>query len=546
DTVFHPAELNPLFDQMLSGWGPTTVTINNMKAYAANRRDAVLAQIPLTLTVTHALGSSNGVLYTTSPNVGFSGASHAIHTRRVLVNGVAAAWSAWEARWTHTASLAPGINRVLFQSLDSNNVEIERVTLDVWYNDGANQLITQNIGGDTAWTAAGGPYEIANDITINSGATLTIQAGTTVYLGAGADITVANGGRLIAEGTDTTRIRFARTPGSAGSWGSITINGGPASPETRITYAHIEGNGATAIRCEDGTAFLDHLTFGTLSQRYIDVDRASFVISECVFPTPTAGVEMIHGAGGIKAGGRGIFVRNFFGRPSGYNDTVDFTGGNRPQPIVQFIDNVFIGTDDDILDLDGTDAWVEGNIFMHAHRNGASPDSSSAVSGGNDSGQTSEITIVGNLFYDCDQVANAKQGNFYTLINNTIVHQTHTGGIDTDGAVVILADDGTAEGAGFWIEGNIIYDAEKLVRNQVASVVTFTNNLMQLPWTGPGGGNSSADPLLKHVPQMSVTTAFTSWQDAQLMREWFSLRADSPAHGTGPNGLDQGGVIPIG
>ena len=44
------------------------------------------------------------------------------------------------------------------------------------------------------------------------------------------------------------------------------------------------------------------------------------------------------------------------------------------QPIVQFIENVFVGSSDDLIDLDGTDAWVEGNLFLHVHKNG-SPDS---------------------------------------------------------------------------------------------------------------------------------------------------------------------------
>lgn len=545
DTVFHPSQLNPLFDQLLSGWGPTTLTINDMKNFAAARRQAVLSQIPLTLTVTHSLGSVNGFPYTTSPSVNLSGTSHAIDTRKVLVNGVLAGWSPWEGRWSHLATMQPGVNRLLIQTLNSNDVEVARATLDVLYDDGANQTAGGNIASDTVWIAANGPYQVASDINIASGATLTIQPGTTVYLDAGADIVVANGGRLIAQGADTARIRFMRTPGSSGAWGSITINGSASSPETRIAYAHIEGNGSTAIRVEDGTAFLDHLTFGTLNQRFIDVDRASFVISECVFPAVTAGLEMVHGTGGIKAGGRGIFVRNFFGRTTGYNDAVDFTGGNRPQPIVHFVNNVFMGSDDDLLDLDGTDAWVEGNIFLHAHRNG-SPDSASAVSGGNDSGQTSEITIVGNIFYDCDQAANAKQGNFYTMINNTVVHQTHIGSQDPETAVIILADDGTTEAAGFYLEGNIIYDAEKLVRNQTAAVVTFTNNLMQLPWSGPGGNNSTNDPLLKYIPQLSETTGFTSWEQAQILKDWFSLRTGSPARGTGPNGLDKGGIVPIG
>jgi len=240
---------------------------------------------------------------------------------------------------------------------------------------------------------------------------------------------VANGGRLLAEGTDAARIFFARNPGAAGNWGGITINGGPASPETRIAFAHFDRNGDTAVHANDGTLWLENLTFGNPAVQYVSLDRSSFVVRDCVFPTSTAGFEPVHGSGGIKAGGRGIFVRNFWGRTQGYNDSVDFTGGNRPGPIVQFFDNVFMGSDDDILDLDSTDAWVEGNIFMHVHRNG-SPDSASAISGGADNADTSEVTIVGNHFYDVDQLANAKQGNFYTIINNTLVRQTIEGSED--------------------------------------------------------------------------------------------------------------------
>ena len=252
----------------------------------------------------------------------------------------------------------------------------------------------------------------------------------------------------------------------------------------------------------------------------------------------------MHGTGGIKAGGHGIVAHNFFGQTIGYNDVIDFTGCNRPSPIIHFIDNVFSGASDDMLDLDGTDAWVEGNIFLHAHKNG-SPDSSSAVSGGNDSGNTSEVTIIGNIFYDCDQAATAKQGNFYTMINNTIVHQTHQGGLDTDGAVVNLADDGTTEGLGFYLEGNIIYDVEKLTRNLTAAQVTFTNNLLSLPWQGAGANNSTADPLFTHVPVLSETVV-ASWQDAQVFRDWLNLRPASPAIHSGPNFQNKGGVIPIG
>lgn len=546
ETVFTPAEISSTFDQMLSGWGngPTLNTINAMKNHAINRRANVIAQIPLTLTVTNNLPITSGYAFTTTPSVTLFGSSHAIDTRKVLVNGFEAARSPWEARWTNNVTLRPGINRVLVQSLNSNDVEFARATIDIWFDDGTLESVSGNLNADTVWTAAAGPYQITSALTVGSGTTLTIQPGTTVYLSAGASLTVANGGRLIAEGTDIARIRFARVPG-AGNWGSIVVNGSTGSPETRIAYAHIEGNNSAAVRALGGTLFLDHVSFGNTAVRYLDLDAASFVVQDSYFPSSTAAFEPIHGSSGVRADGRALFLRNFVGRTLGYNDSIDFTGGNRPGPIIQVIDNVFTGSDDDILDFDSTDAWVEGNVFMHVHRNG-SPDSASAISGGADNADTSQITAIGNIFYDVDQAANAKQGNFYTFINNTIVSQNRVGSQDLESGVITMADEGTALGLGFYLEGNIILQAESLVRTQGVAQVTFTNNLIHelegTPWSGPGGNNFDADPLLRYVPQLAETTNFNSFEAAQVMWQWFSLQPGSPAAGIGPNGRDLGAV----
>ena len=220
------------------------------------------------------------------------------------------------------------------------------------------------------------------------------------------------------------------------------------------------------------------------------------------------------------------------------------TGPN--QPIIQYYNNVFVGASDDILDLDGTDAWIEGNIFLHAHKNG-SPDTSSAISGGNyDFGasggvRTSEITIIGNLFFDCDQAATAKQGNFFTLLNNTIVHTTKTGGEDFASGVVNVRDTtpvadrlwpGFLSGRQYHF-GTPSNSSATTTRLKPRSRSTTTS----CPCPGPGRARitSLPDPLLKYIPQVSETY-FTNWQAAQVMRDWFSLLPGSPARGTGPNG----------
>ena len=100
---------------------------------------------------------------------------------------------------------------------------------------------------------------------------------------------------------------------------------------------------------------------------------------------------------------------------------------------------------------------------------------------------------------------------------------------------------------GFYMEGNIIVDTTELVRNYdpAQTTVTFNNNIVSAPWSGPGTNNLLNDPLLKHIPELSETV-FTNWQQAQILRDWFSLQPGSPARGTGPNGRDMGGVIPLG
>ncbi len=541
ETVFAPETFATLVDRTLAGLAPDALR-TALKDFAAARRDFVRSQIPLTLAVTNlGLPATNGLYFTTAASVTLEGTANALLTRTVRLADTPATWTAWTGGWRAVAvPLRPGFNRLRLEALDAAGAVVETASVDVWSASSPGRSLSGTLTTDQTWTAAEGPYRLTGTLTIPAGVTLTIAPGTSVALAGGANLVVADGGRLLAEGTAEAPIYFTRPPGSTAAWGGVVINGSVGSPESRLVHAHFEGNGNTAVHAVGGTVFLDHVTFGTTDRQYLSLDGASFVVQHCEFPSATAAFELVHGTGGIKAGGRGLFHRNFFGRTQGYNDVVDFTGGNRPdQPIVQFLGNVFLGTSDDHLDLDGTDGWVEGNIFLHAHKNG-SPDSSSGVSGGSNSGRTSEITVVNNLFFDCDQAATAKQGNFYVLLHNTIVRQTHQGGLDTDGGVINLADEGTSSGAGFYLEGNLVFDAEKLVRNPApAATVTFTRNLLPQPWDGPGGDNLLADPLLRHVPRLEETE-FTSWADAQVMWNWLAPLPGSPARGTGAHGQDLG------
>jgi hypothetical protein len=444
---------------------------------------------------------------------------------------------------THVLSIV-GLNE---EATSSDFIQIADLAAESPPTNGISGAIAE----DTTWRAADSPIIIAGDVTVNVGVTLTIEPGVHVLFNSNRSLII--NGRLLAEGDPTNRLLFSRSPSNAGRWGGIVINGSVGSPESHLSHAHIEFNNVEAIRVTTGSALLEHLTFGSNDRRYVLLQGASFIVRECHFPSAAAGVkyEFVRGENGIRSGGHGIIARNFFGEPFGYSDVIDFSGGSRPGPILHIINNVFAGATDDGCDIDGTDAWVEGNIFQHVHRRGDTPDTGAAVSGGERSGATSEITVIGNIFYDCDNAATAKQGNFFTFLNNTIVRTTNEGGIDFDSGVLNVRDTTpslTTYGRGFYAEGNIIVDASKLVRNYNATqtVVTFNNNILPMAWAGPGTNNLvTTNAMLRYIPELSETV-FTNWADAQIYRDWFSLMPGSPGIGTGPNGRDKGALVPFG
>jgi hypothetical protein len=88
----------------------------------------------------------------------------------------------------------------------------------------------------------------------------------------------------------------------------------------------------------------------------------------------------------------------------------------------------------------------------------------------------------------------------------------------------------TTFGAGIYLEGNIIVDAEQLVRNYdpAQSTVTLVHNILPSSWSGPGTGNVVADPALRYIPKLEETM-FTNWSSVQVLREWFTPMPGSPA-----------------
>jgi hypothetical protein len=224
----------------------------------------------------------------------------------------------------------------------------------------------------------------------------------------------------------------------------------------------------------------------------------------------------------------------------------DFTGGSQDQhqPILQIV--ATSSPAPRTTSSTGRRRRVDqGNIFLHVHRNGA-PDSSAAISGGHSGGDTSEVTILGNLFYDCDNAVTAKQGNFYTLLHNTIVRVTKAGGLDFDSGVVNMRDttpDLTTFGLGCYLEGNIVVDAGQLVRNYDPQQTAVTFNQTSCRWRGP----DQAPAVDRRSCWCMSGTVGTYFSRGRMpgMRAWFGFVPDAPAYRAGADSRSHG-VIPLG
>jgi hypothetical protein len=155
------------------------------------------------------------------------------------------------------------------------------------------------------------------------------------------------------------------------------------------------------------------------------------------------------------------------------------------------------------------------------------------------------------------------KGNFYTVLQNTVVDQNGRGSQDAITGILNFADEGIPEAAGMYVEGNIFHSAVALVRNYpgtaLANTVTFNNNILPpgQTWTGLGSGNVSVDPVLADIQLVSPGAVGGAYniptpgprdyqQLAPQIRAQFALGAGSPAKGTGPNGSDKGGVRALG
>jgi hypothetical protein len=531
-TTLASGHIETVLNHLLGDYVPESA-IQSMVNFQAARNDYVLSRIQGELTVRTDLPLSNGYYVADTDNVILRGTADPIRTQSVWVNDLAAQWSPLDAQWSLSAvtrahgagiRLQPGYNRLevlTFDGPDGTGNELARARLGVWYGFNHPNPLGGDLTADTVLYPDAGLWLINQSLTVLDGITLTIEPGTIVYFQEGTGMTVAAGGRLIAEGTPYRPIHLAHPPTLA--WNGIRFD--HSLEDNRLRYVDFEfGNGSgTALTVESARVQLDHVTWPRTDARILEFRHPRAVIRNCVIPA-VSGTEPVHGSG-LSGEEYLIFDGCVFGTTTGYNDIIDFTGAHRPGPVLQLYNSVFLGGGDDGVDVDSTDAHIEGNTFMNFASGPGSTGTSNAVATGQEGGDASVIYLARNTFVNNDYAVLLKEGSQLIAQHNTFVNS----------AVAAISfgepfrNPPRAPGQGALLEGNILWNNtapfEYYFQNPPdygPDYLSVHHSLLPGAWLDLGYANIDADPLF--VDEHSD----------------FRLRHGSNALGTGPGGSTMG------
>ena len=332
-----------------------------------------------------------------------------------------------------------------------------------WFEQLETRRVLAQVAGavttDTVWSLAESPYEVTGDVTVQAGVTLQIEPGVVVQFRQNTGLEVR--GRLLAEGTPVDRIQFDRAAG-ASRWDGLAFR--QTLDDSRVSYADMRygDSQGEAVLVDHARLLLDHIVWTGTSGTVVEVDHPSLIVRNSQFPT-SGGDEVIHGEH-ITDDEYLIIDGNVFANSNNGGDVIDFLGADRPGPVLQVRNNIFLGGGDDGLDLDGTDAHIEGNVFMNFQKNTSRATTSNAIATGlPQSGESNrtQITVVRNLFINNDHAMVLKEDAFATIQHNVFVGSR-------EAVIQFNEGNGTAvlgPGKGAMLDGNIFWNNAQLFKN---------------------------------------------------------------------------------
>lgn len=211
------------------------------------------------------------------------------------------------------------------------------------------------VGVDTTWTAAGGPWVLAQDVTVAEDATLSIEPGALVLLDRAVTLSIA--GALVARGTAAEPILFQGLPNAQqqpARWGSVVFLDSSEDAAFEDLDEYVSGSIIEGCTFEGGT-------------RAVIIQQASPYVHESTFRDNACCEDDPDGGAGLWVQwGSAPRIQGCTFEGNVANGT-SWGGGlliQRAHAIVQ--DNVFVGNESVYgagLCTDSTYAPIVGNRF---------------------------------------------------------------------------------------------------------------------------------------------------------------------------------------
>lgn len=186
-----------------------------------------------------------------------------------------------------------------------------KVPTDISEVEDVTYVEQSEISQDTIWTKDKSPYIVQNNLTINSGSTLTVEPGVEVRFEEGALLTV--NGSIVAEGTPEDTITFKS--GDNENWGGISVLTGinTTDKNNSIKYVNIE-NAVEGLNlsADIGTfkeSSVSHTNFKDCASGIL-INSKGYTVDNCKIDGGNIGIEITANAGGTSINNTDVSVCN--------------------------------------------------------------------------------------------------------------------------------------------------------------------------------------------------------------------------------------------
>lgn len=149
-------------------------------------------------------------------------------------------------------------------------------------------LVTNDITTNTTWALSGSPFLVANDISIDAGAILSIESGVEVRVSSAVELEVK--GTLLALGSESDSIAF-RADVMTSLWSGIAISGNPGS---RVELSHCtfsEGKISAPASSGDDVLAITNCSFKNCAIALAELPRQIVPVSYSLFEGNNVAVD---------------------------------------------------------------------------------------------------------------------------------------------------------------------------------------------------------------------------------------------------------------